>query len=194
MEEYWHKKVNDIWICEFKLWIKKLWRFFSPLWYRDSLRFQTNGSISSIYSHCKLNNNNHFNSLRKKRNTLNSLNHRKHGVGYLRIHWRLSTILKTSNKSVWCNVFWYVKVCIFWKCIQYLIHWNKTQMLKKFPSDEINGTNAHHSFTFNLRFLYELKHKIRLSKTVVRFSIFDSVSFVLKFIFFCWQNTWTLWL
>ena len=94
----------------------------------------------------------------------------------LRIHWRLSTILKTSNKSVWSNVFWYVKVCIFWKCIQYTIHWDKTQMLKKFPSDKINGTKnalfflsrapTHQSVTFNLRFLYELKHKIRLSKTV----------------------------
>ena len=66
-------------------------------------------------------------------------------------------------------------------------------MLKNFPSDKINGTKnaffflsripTHHSFTFNLRFLYELKHKVRLSKTVVGFSIFDSVSFLLKFIF-----------
>ena len=49
-------------------------------------------------------------------------------------------------------------------------------MLKKFPSDKINGTKntlfllsrapTHHSFTFNLQFLYELKHKVRLSKTV----------------------------
>ena len=49
-------------------------------------------------------------------------------------------------------------------------------MLKKFPSDKINVTKnalfflsraaTHHSFTFNLRFLYELKHKVRLSKTV----------------------------
>ena len=35
---------------------------------------------------------------------------------------KLSTIFKTSNKSVWSNVFWYVKVCIFWKCIQYPMH------------------------------------------------------------------------
>ena len=48
----------------------------------------------------------------------------------LRIHWRLSTILKTTNKSVWSNVFWYVKVCIFWKCIQYIMHWDGTQILK----------------------------------------------------------------
>ena len=30
----------------------------------------------------------------------------------LRIHWRFSTILKTSIKMLW--IFWYVKVCIFW--------------------------------------------------------------------------------
>ena len=52
-------------------------------------------------------------------------------------------------------------------------------MLKKLPSDKINGTknaffflsraatlNSNCSFTFNLRFLYELKHKVCLSKTV----------------------------
>ena len=48
-------------------------------------------------------------------------------------------------------------------------------MLKKIPSDKINGTKnvlfflsrapIDHSFTFNLRFLYELKGKIRLSIT-----------------------------
>ena len=63
----------------------------------------------------------------------------------------------------------------------------KTQILKKLPSEKINGTKnalvflsraaTHHSFTFNLGFLYELKHKIRLSKTVVGFFIFDSLSF-----------------
>ena len=50
----------------------------------------------------------------------------------LRIHWRFSTILNTSNKNVWSNVFWNLKVGIFWKCIQYTIHWDKTQMLKNF--------------------------------------------------------------
>ena len=47
---------------------------------------------------------------------------------WLRIHWRLSTIIKSSNKSVWSNGFWYVKVYIFWKFIQYSIHWDKAQM------------------------------------------------------------------
>ena len=38
---------------------------------------------------------------------------------------------KNKQKSVWSNVFWYAKVCIFWKCMQYDIHWDKTKMLKK---------------------------------------------------------------
>ena len=112
---------------------------------------------------------------------------------YLRIHWRPSKILGTSNKSIWSNAFWYVKGCIFWKCIQCTAHWDKTQIFKKFPSHEINGTKnalffllrtpTHHSFTFNLRLSYELEHKVRLSKTVLTFSIFDFVSLLLKFIF-----------
>ena len=75
----------------------------------------------------------------------------------LTIHWRLSTILKRSNKSVSSNIFWYVKVYIF--CIiQYATHWDKTQMLTKYPWDKINVSNvlffllrvpAHLSFTFN---------------------------------------------
>ena len=49
-------------------------------------------------------------------------------------------------------------------------------MLKKFPSDKINDTKnalflllrapTHHSFTFNMRFLHELKRKVHLSKTL----------------------------
>ena len=56
------------------------------------------------------------------------------------------------------------------------MHGDKTKMLKKFPSNKINGiknalfllsrATTHHSFTFNLRFLYNVKHKVRLSKTV----------------------------
>ena len=49
-------------------------------------------------------------------------------------------------------------------------------MFKKCPSDKINGTKnvlfflsrapTHHRFTINLRFLCELKHKGRLSRSV----------------------------
>ena len=33
-----------------------------------------------------------------------------------------------------------MKVFIFWKCIQYTIYQDKTDMLKKYPLDKINGT------------------------------------------------------
>ena len=112
----------------------------------------------------------------------------------LMIHWNLSTNLKLSSKNVWGNVFSYVKVCLFWKSIQYSIHWDKTQVLKNFPPDKRNGTKnvvyflsqvpVYHSFTFDLKFLYDLKRKVCLSNTVSGFSIFDCVSFLLKFIFF----------
>ena len=62
-------------------------------------------------------------------------------------------------------------------------------MLKRLPLDKITGsknaffflsqTPTHHTVTFNMRSLYELKHMARLFKT-----IFDSVSSLLKFIFF----------
>ena len=62
---------------------------------------------------------------------------------------------ENEQKSVWSNVFWYVKGYIFWKCISYIIHWDKTNTLKIFPSDKVNGTKnvlfflsrapAHHS-------------------------------------------------
>ena len=75
-------------------------------------------------------------------------------------------------------------------------------MLKKFPSDKINGTkNAlfFHSelqlttiLLFNLRFLYELKHKVRLSKTVGGIFHFGFRFVFLKVYIFVQQNAWTL--
>ena len=122
----------------------------------------------------------------------------------VRVQWRLSTILKISNKIVWSNVFWYLKVCIFWKWSRYTIHWYKTQILKNFPSDKINGTKnvffflsrapTHHCFTFNLRFLYLLKLKVRLSKTVCGIYYFRFRFVFIKVYIFVQQNARTLWL
>ena len=99
-----------------------------------------------------------------------------------------------KHKSVWSNVWWYVKVCIFWKCIQYTIHWDETQMLKKFPSIKIIGTKNSLFFVFRKLQLITVLLLICDSyvswstrfvslKLCVGFSIFDSVSFLLKFIF-----------
>ena len=111
----------------------------------------------------------------------------------LRIYWRLSTILKVSNKIVRRNVFSYTKVYIYWKFIQCKTQWDKTQMLKKIPSDKVTVTKnslfflsrtpTHHSFFFNSQFLYELKHIVHLSKTVFGIFHFRFVSFLLKFVF-----------
>ena len=49
---------------------------------------------------------------------------------------------ENKQKCVWSNMFWYVKVCVLWKCIQYTMHWDKTQMLKKF-----------YGFIFNCNFV-----------------------------------------
>ena len=66
-------------------------------------------------------------------------------------------------------------------------------MSKKFPLDKIIGTKntlfflsrtpTYHSFTFNLRYLYDLKHKVRNFQ-------FHFVS--IKVYIFVQQNAWTL--
>ena len=111
---------------------------------------------------------------------------------YLKIQWRLSTILETSSKSVWSNIFWYVKICIFWKCIQYTIHWDNTQVLKKFPLDKISSTKNIFSFFRKLQRITVLllisnsymswSARFVTLKLCAGFSITDSVPFLLKFI------------
>ena len=100
---------------------------------------------------------------------------------------------KKSLKSVASNIFWYVKTNIYWKFIQHAIHWDKTLMLKKLPLDKVNVTkNA--LFFFNelqlITVLLSIHNFYRRwgtrfisLKLCVGFSIFDSVSFFLKFIF-----------
>ena len=76
------------------------------------------------------------------------------------------------------------------------------QILKKFPSAKINGTKkalfflsrapTHHSFIFNLRFLYELKLKVRLCKTVCGIFHFRFYFIFIKVFIFAQQNAWIL--
>ena len=75
-------------------------------------------------------------------------------------------------------------------------------MLKKFPSEKINSTKntlfflsrapTHHSFTFNLRFLYELKRKVRLFKTVCGIFHFRFRFVFIKVYIFVQQNALAL--
>ena len=75
---------------------------------------------------------------------------------------------KTHQKIVSSNIFWYVKVCIFLIKVYsvHSVHWNKTPILKNFRLEKNEGTKDSYFFselqvitvfTFNLRFLYELK-------------------------------------
>ena len=52
---------------------------------------------------------------------------------------------------------------------------------------------THHSFTFNLQFLYELKHKVRVSKTVCGIFHFRFRFVFNKVYIFVEKNTWTIW-
>ena len=75
-------------------------------------------------------------------------------------------------------------------------------MSKKFSLNKTNGTKnalfflsrapTHHSFNFNLRFLYELKHKIHLSKTLRGIFNFRFRFIFIKVYIFVQQNAWTL--
>ena len=69
-------------------------------------------------------------------------------------------------------------------------------MLKKFPSNRMNGSKnaflTHHRFTFNLQFLCELNHKVRLYKTDCGIFYFLFHFIFIKVYIFIWQNTWTL--
>ena len=80
----------------------------------------------------------------------------------------------------------------------------RQNILKKFPSDNINGTEkavyflswapTHHSFTFNLRFLNELKRNVCLSKIVCGIFHFRFCFIFIKVYISVQQNAWTLWL
>ena len=75
-------------------------------------------------------------------------------------------------------------------------------MFTKFPSDKVNGTKsalfflsqapAPHSFTLNLRFLYDLKYKVRLSEPVCGIFHFRFCFIFIKVYIFVQQNPWTL--
>ena len=101
--------------------------------------------------------------------------------------------LRIQPKTLWSNIFWYVKLCIFWKCFPYIIHWGKTQMLKKIPSDKISSTKNVYFFFRELQFITVLLliYNFYMSRNTssaslnlcLAFSDFDSVLFWLKFIF-----------
>ena len=97
-----------------------------------------------------------------------------------------------NKQQVYEVCFWCVKVCIFWRCIQYTIYWDKTQMLNKFLSGKtIQKTSSFFFREIQLNTVFLLICGSYMSwitrfvslKLCLGFPIFDSVSFLLKFIF-----------
>ena len=117
----------------------------------------------------------------------------------LRIH---CTILKTSNKTVWSNTFLISKNIYILKV--YSLHYTlrKNTNVKKLSFGESKQYNKcpifsfvssnSSQFTFNSRFLYELKHEVRLSKSVCGIFHFRFCFIFIKVYFFVQQNIWTL--
>ena len=68
------------------------------------------------------------------------------------LKYRLTAFDSFNNKQTYkmfeVMSFWYVKVYIFWNCIQYTIHWGIAQMLKRFLSDKINSYKICPLFSF----------------------------------------------
>ena len=63
---------------------------------------------------------------------------------------------------------------------------NALYFLSRAPTD--------HSFTFDLPFLYELKHNVHFSKTVRGIFHFRFLFVIIKVYIFVQQNSWALWL
>ena len=112
-------------------------------------------------------------------------------VKYFKDTWRLLAILKT-NKRVYEVIFFNMKKNVDSESV-FTIHWDKTQILKKFRSDKINSTKKCPLFFWKLQRITVLllmydssmswSSRFVSPKLCVGFFIFDSVAFLLKFIF-----------
>ena len=112
---------------------------------------------------------------------------------YSRIHWGLSANLKTSNKSVWSKVFWYVKNIYFQSAIDRLYIETKPKCKKNFFWTKCRLQKMHSFFFCELQ-LITVSLIICNSytswstwfiyvKLCEGFSISDPVLFLLNFIF-----------
>ena len=121
--------------------------------------------------------------------------HLRRNESHITIHWRCMKILKIS-KNVHEVIFSDIWKCIYLikrKFIQYLIHWEKTQMLKKVPLDKIKSQIIHFFDFLKLQLITVviLIHNFYTSwstrfislKACLGFSIINFVLFSLKFSF-----------
>ena len=92
---------------------------------------------------------------------------------------------KNKLKIVRSIGFWNVSIYTLKVYSVYTIHWDKTQINRtKNAFFLLLGVPTHHSFTFDSPFLYDLKHKARVSKSMRGIFHFRfPFSFLLIFIF-----------
>ena len=110
---------------------------------------------------------------------------------FLRIHWSLWAILKTSKK-VYKVRFFDMEKFLYSKSysIHYTLRYNTNVKKICFRHDKRYKKCP----LFSLRFLYEVKHKVRLSKTIRGFFHVRFRHVFIKVYIFVQQNAWTLWL
>ena len=114
------------------------------------------------------------------------------------IHWRPSNILKTSKKTYEVQFFntqkyiysesksiYILKVCTLYIEIKYKRYKNFLKITALFF---LLRASTHHSFIFNQRFLYELKHRVRLSKSMCRIFYFRLHFIFVKVYFFVYSK------
>ena len=107
-----------------------------------------------------------------------------------------------NKQKEWMNkCSWYLKVYIFWNFIKHLMHWDKTQILKRISTYKINGPKNTLFFFRELQlitvllfiFIFYFLHficnfytnwstRFITLKLCVAFSVFNFVLFLLKFI------------
>ena len=106
--------------------------------------------------------------------------------------------MQTSNKAVWSNVFWYVTVYIFWKFIQYPMHWDKTQIFLKiiFAKDKRNKNwvlSFFHELQLITVLLLILDSYMSWSTSLVSLKVYVNfpLSILPRFywkLYFCWRK------
>ena len=127
--------------------------------------------------------------------------HRKYAVWYrsfknaennfslLRIHWRYSTILKTSNKSVWSNVLLYK----FWKnslLFNTLYIWKKTKKFLRTRNALFFASSNLSQFYFWFAILVRAENPRFISLKVCMFDfVFSIPFFLLKFKLFDFKSS-----
>ena len=119
---------------------------------------------------------------------------------FFRGHWRLRAIFKKATK-VYEVMFFGKWKYVYSESVFNTFYTEINIKVEKLSSNKINGTKkcsffllpapTYHSFTFNLQFLHELKHKVRFSK-IVRGIFHSQFRFVfIKFYVFVQQNAWS---